>query len=47
MKRIVSRNHGAKKKDIIIAVLINEKLRRKSPKNWDSIKVIRAWRNRL
>jgi len=26
------------------AVLLNEKLRRKAPEGWDSVKVIRDWR---
>ena len=33
-------------RDVVEAVLINEKLRRKAPEGWDSTKVIRAWRNR-
>lgn len=33
-------------KNVIEAVLINEKLRRKAPEGWDSAKVIRIWRNR-
>lgn len=32
--------------DVVEAVLINERLRRKAPKGWDSTKVIRAWRSR-
>jgi len=32
--------------DVVEAVLINEKLRRKAPEGWDSTKVIRAWRSR-
>ncbi len=28
------------------AVLLNEKLRRRAPKGWDSMRVIRDWRNR-
>ncbi len=32
--------------DTVEAVLINEKLRRKAPKGWDSTKEIRAWRSR-
>ena len=33
-------------KDVIEALLINEKLRRKAPEGWDSTKVIKAWRSR-
>jgi len=33
-------------RDMVEAVLINEKLRRKAPEGWESTKVIRAWRNR-
>ena len=33
-------------KDVVEAVLINERLRRKAPEGWDSTKVIRAWRSR-
>ncbi len=32
--------------DVVEAVLINEKLRRKAPQGWDSTKVIRTWRSR-
>jgi len=28
------------------ALLLNEKLRKKAPKDWDSAKVIRFWRDR-
>jgi len=33
-------------KDIVEAILINERLRRKAPKGWDSTRVIRVWRSR-
>ena len=33
-------------KDVLEAVLINEKLRRKAPEGWDSTKVIKIWRSR-
>lgn len=33
-------------RDTVEAVLINEKLRRKAPKGWDSAEVIRGWRDR-
>jgi len=37
---------GEREKDVVEAVLINEKLRRKAPEGWDSTRVIRAWRSR-
>jgi Arc/MetJ-type ribon-helix-helix transcriptional regulator len=33
-------------RNVAEAVLINEKLRRKAPKGWDSGRVIREWRDR-
>ncbi|TMI06574.1 hypothetical protein E6H34_10390 [Candidatus Bathyarchaeota archaeon] len=33
-------------RNVAEAILINEKLRRKAPKGWDSAKVIREWRDR-
>jgi len=33
-------------RDVVEAVLINERLRRKAPEGWDSTKVVRAWRGR-
>ncbi len=33
-------------RDVAEALLINERLRRKSPKGWDSTRVIRYWRSR-
>ena len=33
-------------RNVAEAVLLNEKLRRKTPKGWDSARVIRDWRNR-
>ncbi len=33
-------------RDVAEAVLINERLRRKAPKGWDSGRVVRAWRDR-
>ena len=32
-------------KDVVEAVLLNERLKRKAPKGWDSAKVIRFWRS--
>jgi len=43
MKRAVGQSD---KRNVVEAVLINEKLRRKAPEGWDSAKVIRAWRSR-
>lgn len=37
---------GEYEKNVIEAVLINEKLRRKAPKGWDSTEVIKSWRSR-
>ena len=33
-------------RNIAEAVLLNEKLRRKAPRGWDSTKVVREWRER-
>lgn len=33
-------------RNISEALLLNERLRRKSPQGWDSAKVIRLWRTR-
>lgn len=33
-------------KDVIEAVLLNERLRRRAPEGWDSTKVVRFWRGR-
>jgi len=33
-------------KNVVEAVLLNEKLRRRAPKGWDSAEEIRRWRNR-
>ena len=33
-------------RNVAEAVLLNERLRRKAPKGWDSTRVIRDWRNR-
>jgi len=47
VKRIVSEDPKTEKRDLIIAYLINEKLRKKAPKGWDSTKIIKIWRSRL
>lgn len=35
-----------RQKNVVEAVLINEKLRRKAPEGWDSAEEIRRWRDR-
>ena len=40
------RLENEREKDVVEAVLLNEKLKRKAPKGWDSAKVIRLWRSR-
>ena len=35
------------KRNIIKAVLLNERVRKKAPKGWDSSKVIRSWRRSI
>lgn len=37
---------GENQVDVIEALLLNEKLRKRAPEGWDSVKVIRAWRRR-
>ena len=34
------------RKNVVEALLLNEKLRRKAPEGWDSAEEIRRWRNR-
>lgn len=43
---IVKRLKDERGRDLAEAVLINERLRRKAPKGWDSTQVIREWRRR-
>ncbi len=43
---ILQRVKQEDERNIAEAVLLNEKLRRKAPKGWDSTRVIRYWRNR-
>ncbi len=33
------------RKDIVEALILNEKLRRRAPKGWDSTEIIKKWRN--
>ena len=35
-----------REKNVVEALLLNEKLRRKAPEGWDSAKEIRRWRDR-
>ncbi len=43
---IIEKLREEEKKNIAEALLINERLRRKAPKEWDSVEVIRWWRRR-
>ncbi len=43
---IVRRLKYESERDVTEALLINERLRRKAPKGWDSTRVIRYWRSR-
>ena len=38
-----SREEG---RNLVEALLINERLRRKAPREWDSADVVRSWRRR-
>ncbi|RLG74499.1 MAG: hypothetical protein DRO23_06525 [Thermoprotei archaeon] len=41
---ILNKIHEEERKNLAEALLINEKLRRNAPKNWDSTEVIKKWR---
>jgi len=41
---ILNKIREEEKKNVAEALLINEKLRRDAPKNWDSTEVIKKWR---
>lgn len=43
---IVQRLNRESQRDLAEALMINERLRRKAPKGWDSTRVIRQWRSR-
>ncbi len=43
---IIRKIQEQESRDVAEALLINEELRRKAPKGWDSAKVIRSWRRR-
>ncbi len=43
IRRKVEGEHGS---DVVEAVILNERLRRKPPKGWDSGRVIRSWRKK-
>ena len=45
-KAILEKLVEEEKKNIAMALLINEKLRRKAPREWDSTEVIKRWRRR-
>ncbi len=46
-RAILEKLEEEEKRSIAEALLINEKLRRKAPKGWDSTEVIKAWRERI
>jgi len=41
---ILNKIREEERKNLAEALLINEKLRRSAPKNWDSTEVIKKWR---
>ena len=43
-KAIIEKLREEEEKNIAEALLINEELRRKAPKDWDSTEVIKKWR---
>jgi Arc/MetJ-type ribon-helix-helix transcriptional regulator len=43
-RAILEKLEEEEKKNVAEALLINEKLRRKAPKGWNSVEVIRRWR---
>ncbi|RLI21818.1 hypothetical protein DRO47_03345 [Candidatus Bathyarchaeota archaeon] len=43
-KAILKKIREESERNLAEAVLLNEKLRRKAPEGWDSVKVIRDWR---
>ncbi len=43
---IANRLKWEAERNVAEAVLLNEKLRRRAPKGWDSARVIREWRSR-
>jgi Arc/MetJ-type ribon-helix-helix transcriptional regulator len=43
---ITERLKWEEERNVAEAVLLNEKLRRKAPKGWDSAEAIREWRSR-
>jgi len=43
-KAIIKKLKEEEEKNIAEALLINEELRRKAPKDWDSTEVIKKWR---
>ena len=45
-KAILEKLEEEDKRNIAEALLINERLRRKAPDNWESTKVIKEWRGK-
>ncbi len=45
-RAILEKLNEEERKNIAEALLINERLRRKAPKGWDSTEVIKSWRRR-
>ncbi|MCD6488234.1 MAG: hypothetical protein J7K21_03310 [Desulfurococcales archaeon] len=45
-RAILEKLNKEERKNIAEALLINEKLRRKPPRGWSSVEVIRFWRDR-
>jgi len=45
-RAIIERLREEEEKNLAEALLINERLRRKAPRGWDSADVIRGWRRR-
>ena len=45
-RAILERLNEEERRNIAEALLINEKLRRKAPKGWNSTEVIKGWRRR-
>lgn len=47
LRDAIRRNlENERQKNVVEAILINEKLRRKAPEGWDSAEEIRRWRDR-
>jgi len=46
IREVVEREIKEGGRNIAEAVLLNERLRKKPPKDWDSTRIIKAWRQR-